>query len=76
MNKFKMLRLTRGLSQKQLADFLGIHEVTLCRIERGWYSRPPTGLEDKLRQFFGPEWTFARLMEPVKDLASSGSDAA
>jgi len=65
MNNLKLLRLTRGLSQVQMAQQLGMSPITFNRIERGWYSRPYQGLEDQFRAVFGPEWTFERLMQPV-----------
>lgn len=68
MNNLKFLRLQRGWTQEQLAKRLNLHPVTVCRIERGWYARPPVGLEDRLKSVFGDRWTFARLMERVRDL--------
>jgi DNA-binding XRE family transcriptional regulator len=76
MNQLQFLRRRRGLTQKAMADLVKIHPVTYCRIERGWLAKPPAELEDKLRAIFGPEWTFARLMEPVPDLTASDSTAA
>jgi DNA-binding XRE family transcriptional regulator len=70
MNQLQFLRRRRGLTQKGMADLIKIHHVTYCRIERGWLAKPPAELEDRLRAVFGPEWTFARLMEPVHDLTS------
>lgn len=75
MNKLQVLRMQRGLSQAQLGKMLGIDPSTLSRCERGWFAKAPSGLEEKLRQFFGPEWTFTRLMEPVPDLTAGNSTA-
>jgi transcriptional regulator with XRE-family HTH domain len=74
MNNLKSLRLCRGLSQRQIAVALGIHEATYCRIERGWLTRPPAELDARLQKVFGPEWTWERLMAdavpPVPDGAA------
>jgi hypothetical protein len=50
-------------------------------MERGWFARPPKNCEPKLKEFFGEEWTFEKLMEQVPDLtelsaAASGGAAA
>jgi transcriptional regulator with XRE-family HTH domain len=71
MNQLQFLRLRRGLTQKTLAELLKIHPVTFCRIERGWLAKLPVGLEGRLRAIFGDEWTFAKLMEDVPDLAEN-----
>ena len=68
MNRLVFLRMQRGLSQKQLAEMLGISPGLLSRLERGWFTRPPVGCEAKLQGVFGKEWTFHRLMQPVPDL--------
>lgn len=74
MNWLQYLRIQRRLSQKQLAKHIGVNPDFLCRVERGWFSKPPSGIDSKLRAFFGPEWAFARLMEQVPDLTQSGRD--
>ena len=68
MNYLHFLRCQRGLTQKNLAELLKLNAVTVCRIERGWYAKPPSGYEERLQAIFGREWTFQRLMEPVPDL--------
>jgi DNA-binding XRE family transcriptional regulator len=76
MNHLMFLRLKKDLSQKALAELLKINPVTMCRIERGWYAKPPVELEHRLQIIFGKEWTFERLMEPVPDITANDSDAA
>jgi transcriptional regulator with XRE-family HTH domain len=76
MNYLMFLRLRRGLSQKDLAELMKINPVTMCRLERGWYAKPPADIEVRLKAIFGQEWTFDRLMRPVPDFASNSPDAA
>jgi len=47
----------------------------MCRVENGWYAKPPAGLEERVQAVFGKEWTFKKLMESVPDLHGTG-DAA
>ena len=75
MNYWTFLRLQKGLTQRELAKLLIINPVTACRIERGWYAKPPEGLEERLQAIFGSEWSFARLMESVPDLGAVRPDA-
>jgi len=75
MNHLQYLRQTRGLSQRDLSRLLDCHPTTVNRIERGWFAKPPAGLEDRLQAVFGKEWTFKKLMESVPDLHGTG-DAA
>jgi len=63
MTNLQLLRMKQGLSQRELADRLKIPRECLNRCERGWFAKPPRGVEKALRNFFGPDWTFARLME-------------
>lgn len=76
MNWLQYLRIQRGLNQKQLAEHIGVNPDFLCRVERGWFSKPPSRIDAKLRAFFGPEWTFDRLMEPVPDITPDGRGPA
>lgn len=70
MNYLHALRIERGLTQQQLAQWLGVDPSLISRCERGWFTRPPSGLEGKLTQFFGPEWTWKKLMQPVPSIAT------
>lgn len=65
MNQMKLIRLTRGLTQREMASLLGIHENNYSRMETGLFARPFRGLEARLESVFGEGWTFERLMEPV-----------
>jgi len=67
MTYFKLLRMQRRLTQKQLATILKCHPNILSRIECGWLSKPPRGLEERLSRFFGDEWGWAELMAEVPD---------
>lgn len=40
MNKIKEIRTNLGLSQKDLAEKIGVTEATICRIERGTSKSP------------------------------------
>jgi|GEM_PF-1483872 len=63
MTNLRCLRLCRGWSQEKLAGLLGIHTVTLSRLENGWFARPPAGVEERIQEIFGGEWTFEALMQ-------------
>ena len=76
MTKLKLLRMKRGLTQEQMASILEIAPTFLSRLECGWFARCPGDLESKFQEIFGEEWTFARLMRPVPDIAADDSDAA
>jgi len=65
MTYLKLLRMNRGLTQRRLAKLLGLHPTVMSRIEQGWFAKPPAGLDQTLRAFFGPAWTFAELMREV-----------
>jgi transcriptional regulator with XRE-family HTH domain len=75
MNYMKFLRLSRCWSQSFLAKMLGIHEGTYSRIENGWLTRPPKGLDERLEAVFGKQWTFERLMQPVPDLTEPPAES-
>jgi len=75
MTYLAYLRMKRGLKQHELARAFGIHPALFNKIERGWYRKPPRGFEDRCRAFFGPEWTFDRLMAEPPD-PEPGIDAA
>jgi transcriptional regulator with XRE-family HTH domain len=78
MNNLKALRLHRELSQDEICRKLGINVVTYNRIERGWFTRAPAGVEEALKRFLGEEWTFCKLMEkppaPRPDTRGSHDD--
>lgn len=65
MNYLRLLRETAGMTQKQLAERSGIDPCTLNRIERGWFTKPPRGVEERLKRVFGDQWNFQRLMQRV-----------
>ena len=65
MTKLRLLRMQAGLSQRGLAEMLEVHQVTVDRIEGGWLTRPPKGVDQKLSEVFGDEWTWEALMEDV-----------
>ncbi len=73
MTTLRCLRLCRGWSQEELAARLGVHPVTLSRLENGWLARPPAGIEDRLREVFGPEWTFEALMRAAPSPRAEGA---
>lgn len=68
MTKLRLLRMQRGLSQKELASCLGIHPTFLCRLERGWYARCPNWkrLEPKLKRVLNTPVSFEDLMQEVE----------
>jgi len=52
VTNLRVLRVTRGLSIRELSQELEVHETWLCRIERGQNYIPPH-LRQKLADFFG-----------------------
>lgn len=38
--RIRRARLSKGLSQRELGDLCGVGNVTICRIEKGYVSRP------------------------------------
>ena len=50
--RLKELREERGLTQKQVADALGIHSVTYLHYEKG-HHEPPLSLLADMAAFFG-----------------------
>lgn len=52
MNRLKKLRRVKKLSQKELADYLGVNEKTISRWENGESQIKPEKAE-KLANFFG-----------------------
>jgi len=63
MNNLTLLRRKKGISQADLAQRLGISRSELSRLENGWFSRVQPHVEKSLRKIFGPQWSFAALME-------------
>lgn len=65
MTRLKLLRMQRGLTQRQLASILGLSPSFLSRLEGAWFTRCPNHSEvsRKLRAFFGPGESFESLME-------------
>lgn len=50
-NRLRILRLTRGLSQEELAQALGVTRQSILAIENGKYL-PSIGLALKIARFF------------------------
>ncbi|MGO9118502.1 MAG: helix-turn-helix domain-containing protein [Desulfomonilaceae bacterium] len=73
MTYLQFLRLQKGITQKALAEALGVSPTALCRVERGWLARCPMELEEKLTAFFGPEWSFQKLMETPPEPRPDGA---
>jgi DNA-binding XRE family transcriptional regulator len=53
ITKMRALRLQHGLSQKMMADVIGIKQSTLCRLEMGWFARVTDEVNEKLIRVFG-----------------------
>ena len=75
MNNLKVLRQSKGLTQRNLARMIGVNYVTLNRAENGWFAKPPNELETKLQAVFGPEWSWDRLMAPAPEPRPSTPEA-
>ncbi|EGL83659.1 helix-turn-helix domain protein [Caldalkalibacillus thermarum TA2.A1] len=52
MTKLEFLRRSRGLSQVELAERLGVHPTIIVHIERG-YRKPYPKIREALADFFG-----------------------
>jgi hypothetical protein len=67
MTRLKLLRMQKGLTQRQAAAALGFSPSFLCRLECSWFTRCPNHavVEQTLREFFGPDESFASLMQEV-----------
>lgn len=52
VTRLKVLRAKTGLTLRQTAKEIGIHETFLCRIERGQSYLPPN-LRERLAAFYG-----------------------
>ncbi len=65
MTRLKLLRMQRGLTQRELATILDFSPSFLSRLECSWFTRCPNHavVEEKLRAFFGSDESFASLME-------------
>lgn len=50
--RLRELRLEHGLTQKQVADALGIHSVTYLHYEKGQHE-PPLALLAAMAKFYG-----------------------
>ncbi len=75
MNHFRYLRIAKGLTQRDLAKRLGVHETALSRMENGWIARINPTVERRIKRIFGSQWSFDRLMERVPDLSIQAPDA-
>jgi len=68
MTRLRLLRLQRGLEQRELANILGIGQSLLSRLEHRWFTRCPNQavIERSLRAFFGPDESFESLMQEAE----------
>ncbi len=73
--KLIKLRNERKLSQKQLADELGVHLNTYSRVERG-VNKPSGSLIEKLALFFGTEKSQLTDDDPKEDTGKDVKEAA
>lgn len=75
MTNLQLLRISRDMTQHELAEKLGITAWLISRMERRWLTRAPAGVEERLLDFFGEGWNFHALMqEPPEPVANSGDD--
>ena len=51
-NRIAMLRAERGISRRELAEALGVHDQTVGYLERGEYS-PSLFLALRIAEYFG-----------------------
>jgi len=64
-NRVRQFRKAQGLSQKELAEAIGVARTTIINLELG-HSEPSKALMDKLREFFRVDLDvlFPRRSEP------------
>ena len=65
--KMRSLRLARGLTQQQQADYLGVSKAYISALENGARGRPSGPLVDQICAWLGLIWDDA---EELKRLAS------
>ena len=65
ITRLKALRIERELTQLEVASLLGIHNAVISTMENRRLKRPPTGALEKLRKFYGKDWTWEELMALV-----------
>jgi len=64
MTRLRLLRMQRGLTQREMAALLGFDPSFLSRLERAWFTRCPkrAAVEKQFKAFFGPGESFETLM--------------
>ncbi len=66
MINLQLIRRQKGMSQKELANKLGITVTELSKIENDWYKRISSRIRASLDEIFGPEWTSKDLLSPIE----------
>ena len=80
--KLRALREARGITQRELADALGVSPAYLSALERGKRGQPSWALVQRTISYFGAIWddaeeieTLARLSHPKVTIDTSGLSA-
>ncbi len=63
MTNLQLLRITKGMSQSELAQKLGMRPCDLSKLENRWYARINSRVFGNIKRLFGTEWTFEALMQ-------------
>ncbi|MCK4346704.1 MAG: helix-turn-helix transcriptional regulator [Bacteroidales bacterium] len=67
MNNLRQIRESRGLTQKQTAELIGIHPVQLCAYEKE-RQRPRQKMKDKIETILGVvDWETGLRLHTIED---------
>lgn len=69
-NRISLFRAERGISRRELADFVGVNNQTIGYLERGDY-KPSLELAMKIAKYFGVSVEILFSFEPFESIASS-----
>lgn len=67
MTNLQLLRITKGMSQAELAKKLGMRPCDLSKLENRWFAKISARVFGNIKRLFGPEWTFETLMQEVAE---------
>jgi transcriptional regulator with XRE-family HTH domain len=65
MTNLQLLRITKGMSQSELARKLGMRPCDLSKLENRWFAKISPRAFGNIKRLFGAEWTFETLMQDV-----------
>jgi transcriptional regulator with XRE-family HTH domain len=63
----KLLRISRGIRLKDIEHHIDISRTFYSNLENGWFARVGKKTEEKLKAFWGKEWTWEDFMREVPE---------